>query len=83
MDRAKRIVGVAVRSGDVPQFTAPLPLFRPPVRDALSGTDLWSYDVAPDGNSFAVNVVDPAAHHLGTTLWLNWEEDLKVRRRRQ
>ncbi|HVS33293.1 MAG TPA: protein kinase [Thermoanaerobaculia bacterium] len=81
IDRGKRLVAIRVTPGEVPEFGTPAPLFRPPVRDPMSGTDIWSYDVAPDGKSFAVNIADPRANQLETTLWLNWERDPAIRRR--
>ena len=75
LDRNKRIVATTIGGGDVPEFGAPQVLFRPAVRHVISGTDTWSYDAAPDGDSFVVNVRDPGAAQLQTTLWVNWDQD--------
>ena len=81
LDRTKHVVAVGISASEAPAFTAARPLFRAPVRDPISGTDLWSYAAAPDGSEFALNIADPIAHQLATTLWLNWEHDSRLRRR--
>jgi eukaryotic-like serine/threonine-protein kinase len=81
LDQNSQIVAVPVSGTAVPDLGAPEILFRAPVRTPLSGTDNWSYDVSPDGQSFVVNTPDPASRQVQINLWLNWDRQPALQKR--
>jgi serine/threonine protein kinase len=77
LDPAKRIVSVAITNRTVPEIGPPQVLFRAIPRELVSGTDLWTYDVSPDGRSILVNVDDAATADTPLVFSIDWDVALR------
>jgi len=66
------LMAVAVREGEAFDADAPRPLFPLRRREPISAVDLFSYDVAPDGQRFLVNTDVGDSTTLPLTIVLNW-----------
>ena len=71
-------MSVEVKAGAAFQAGAATPLFPIHRREPISGTDLFSYDVSPDGQRFLVNV-DAGDATAPLTAVVNWTALLKSR----
>ena len=71
------LMAVRVKEGSTFEADAATPLFLTRLRQHISSTDLFSYDVSPDGQRFLMNtdVGETTAQPL--TIVLNWAAQFK------
>ena len=72
-----KIVAVEVKESSTFDAGAAKPLFQTSPRDPISSSDLFSYDVSPDGQRFLVNTYVGGATSVSLNLVLNWTSDLQ------
>jgi Tol biopolymer transport system component len=72
-----KLMAVGVREGSTFEADVAKPLFQTRVRQPISSVDLFSYDVAPDGQRFLVNTDVGEVTATPLTVVLNWAADLK------
>jgi hypothetical protein len=78
LDLQKRVISVSLRPTNPPEIDLPVPLFRADVREAISGNDTATYDVAADGQSFVINVTEPIPTDTINVV-LNWRSGISGR----
>jgi Tol biopolymer transport system component/predicted Ser/Thr protein kinase len=72
-----KLMAVEVRAGATFEAGAPTLLFQTRRRVPVSATDLFSYDVSPDGQRFLVSTDVGEAASSALTAVFNWTLDLK------
>ena len=70
-------MAVDVKEGPTFEADVATPLFQTRTREHISSTDLFSYDVSPDGQRFLVNTDVGEVTSLPLTVVLNWTAELK------
>jgi Tol biopolymer transport system component len=74
-----KLMALDVKEGPTFEADVPRPLFQTRRREHISSSDLFSYDVSPDGQRFLVNTDVGEATSPPLTVVLNWTAGLKKR----
>ncbi len=72
-----KLMAVQVKLGSTFEAGVATPLFQARPREAISSTDLYSYDVSLDGQRFLINTEVEQTKTPPISVILNWTADLK------
>jgi serine/threonine protein kinase len=72
-----KVMAVSVKLATTVEPGTPIALFQPHLHQSISAMDVVSYDVAPDGQRFLVNVKEDAPTAAPLSFILNWGAELE------
>lgn len=72
-----KMISVAVKSGNSFEAGVPTALFQTRIRQAISGAELFSYDVSADGQRFLVNTKADEPNTAPLFIIQNWAAELQ------